>query len=69
MNTGRQWSFDFAKFVAIVGMVLVHTALNLLCYPFIGIHVGDLSLLLVGMAILAASAWLAHREPFSRFKV
>ena len=25
VNTGRQWSFDFAKFVAIVGMVLVHT--------------------------------------------
>lgn len=25
VNTGRQWSFDFAKFIAIVGMVLVHT--------------------------------------------
>lgn len=25
VNTGRQWSFDFAKFVAIVGMVLVHS--------------------------------------------
>lgn len=25
VNTGRQWSFDFAKVVAIVGMVLVHT--------------------------------------------
>ena len=25
VNTGRQWSFDFAKFLAIVSMVLVHT--------------------------------------------
>ena len=25
VNTGRQWAFDFAKFVAIVGMVFVHT--------------------------------------------
>ncbi|MBQ9654536.1 MAG: DUF1624 domain-containing protein [Prevotella sp.] len=25
VNTGRQWAFDFAKFIAIVGMVLVHT--------------------------------------------
>ena len=25
VNTGRQWSFDFAKFIAFVGMVLVHT--------------------------------------------
>ena len=30
MNTGRQWSFDFAKFVAIVGMVLVHTFIYVL---------------------------------------
>ena len=25
VNTGRQWAFDFTKFIAIVSMVVVHT--------------------------------------------
>jgi hypothetical protein len=33
------------------------------------LYPSNILLLLVGLAILVVSAWLAHREPFSRIKI
>ena len=64
----RQISTDVTR-IYLIHWVFVCYIVEGLMSDILGLYPSDIPLLLVGLCILVASAWLARREPFSRIKI